>query len=171
MYDVFWVFCTPVMVSVAKSFDAPIKLLFPRAAAAADAAAKFSMLGLGDIVIPGIFVALVLRYDVAHNGGRPRLFYWAFAGYVAGLGATIVVMNVFEAAQPALLYIVPAVLAATFAPAALAGEAHRLMYWQEAEAHEADGAAAATPEKARPGSEEAAEAERRVTRSASKKDS
>ena len=25
--------------------------------------APFSMLGLGDIVIPGIFVALILRYD------------------------------------------------------------------------------------------------------------
>jgi minor histocompatibility antigen H13 len=30
VYDIFWVFCTPVMVAVAKSFDAPIKLLFPR---------------------------------------------------------------------------------------------------------------------------------------------
>lgn len=29
-YDIFWVFFTPVMVSVAKNFDAPIKLLFPR---------------------------------------------------------------------------------------------------------------------------------------------
>lgn len=29
--DIFWVFATPVMVSVAKNFDAPIKLLFPRA--------------------------------------------------------------------------------------------------------------------------------------------
>ena len=29
-YDIFWVFFTPVMVTVAKSFDAPIKLLFPR---------------------------------------------------------------------------------------------------------------------------------------------
>lgn len=27
IYDIFWVFCTPVMVSVAKSFDAPIKVL------------------------------------------------------------------------------------------------------------------------------------------------
>lgn len=26
VYDVFWVFFTPVMVSVAKSFDAPIKV-------------------------------------------------------------------------------------------------------------------------------------------------
>lgn len=31
---------------------------------------------------------------------------------MSGLAATIVVMNVFEAAQPALLYIVPAVLGA-----------------------------------------------------------
>ena len=30
-YDIFWVFGSEVMVTVAKSFDAPIKLLFPRA--------------------------------------------------------------------------------------------------------------------------------------------
>lgn len=34
-----------------------------------------SMLGLGDIVIPGIFVALLLRYDVTHNGGSTAYFY------------------------------------------------------------------------------------------------
>ena len=28
------------------------------------AANNFAMLGLGDIVIPGIFIALLLRYDV-----------------------------------------------------------------------------------------------------------
>ena len=31
------------------------------------------MLGLGDIVIPGIFVAILLRYDMAH-GGVTRYF-------------------------------------------------------------------------------------------------
>ncbi|XP_021318294.1 uncharacterized protein LOC8086487 isoform X2 [Sorghum bicolor] len=31
VYNIFWVFFTPVMVSVAKYFDAPIKLLFPTA--------------------------------------------------------------------------------------------------------------------------------------------
>ena len=35
-YDIFWVFGTPVMVTVAKSLDAPIKLLFLRAGAAAE---------------------------------------------------------------------------------------------------------------------------------------
>ena len=39
------------MVSVAKSFDAPIKLVFPKNIFASEY--QFSMLGLGDIVIPG----------------------------------------------------------------------------------------------------------------------
>lgn len=61
-----------LQVSVAKNFDAPIKLLFPRLGPL-DAAGKrpFSMLGLGDIVIPGIFVALILRYDV-HKSFRTK---------------------------------------------------------------------------------------------------
>lgn len=105
IYDIFWVFFTPVMVSVAKSFDAPIKLLFPTA----DKTRPFSMLGLGDIVIPGIFVALALRFDVSRKKGI-QYFNSAFLGYTVGLVLTIVVMNWFQAAQPALLYIVPAVI-------------------------------------------------------------
>lgn len=136
-YDIFWVFATPVMVSVAKNFEAPIKLLFPRPwDTPVDGKAQFSMLGLGDIVIPGIFVAIALRYDVAHAAQRARYFYSAFAGYAAGLVATIVVMNVFKAAQPALLYIVPGVLGATFAHALVRGEVGALFHWQEKEHHE-----------------------------------
>jgi len=104
-YDIFWVFFTPVMVSVAKSFDAPIKLLFPTG----DALRPYSMLGLGDIVIPGIFVALALRFDVSRRR-QPQYFTSAFIGYAVGVILTIVVMNWFQAAQPALLYIVPAVI-------------------------------------------------------------
>lgn len=46
----------------------------------------------------GIFVALALRFDVSRKLG-PRYFVSCFAGYVAGLVTTIVVMNVFKAAQ------------------------------------------------------------------------
>ena len=42
-----------------------------------------------------------------------------YLGYVGGLATTIVVMNVFSAAQPALLYIVPAVLGTSLGHAAL----------------------------------------------------
>lgn len=45
--------------------------IFPREAAAAGES-PFAMLGLGDIVIPGIFVALCLRYDVAHGSSYFR---------------------------------------------------------------------------------------------------
>ena len=153
VYDVFWVFCTPVMVSVARSFDAPIKLLFPRVAASAFEGADrpFSMLGLGDIVVPGLYVAMILRMDnarraaaleprksltrsaskkaatasrtVRDDGKTVTTYFPAVAfGYLVGIVTTIVVMNVFDAAQPALLYIVPGVLGATFIRAALAKE-------------------------------------------------
>ena len=126
-YDIFWVFCTPVMVSVAKNFDAPIKLLFPKSLAQTE----FSMLGLGDIVIPGIMVAILLRYDLANNNGRVKYFVSGFAGYVVGIASTIVVMNVFKAAQPALLYIVPSVLVATFGHAWKEGEVDKVLHWSE----------------------------------------
>ena len=62
VYDVFWVFGTDVMVSVAKGLNAPVKILFPKALGVTPV--PCSMLGLGDIVIPGIFVALMLKFDV-----------------------------------------------------------------------------------------------------------
>ena len=183
LYDIFWVFCTPVMVTVAKSFDAPIKLLFPRRAVAAAAAAAgeallnvtggnataegvgagagakkerpFNMLGLGDIVVPGIFLALVLRMDVvraaaaAAAGAPPPRSYFrgSVAGYLAGLGTTIGVMNLFNAAQPALLYIVPGVLVAVLGRAALCGEFAAVFAWSEeaAVSEEEKAAAAAAP--------------------------
>lgn len=45
------------MIAVAKSIDAPIKLVFTSAKGA-------SMLGLGDIVVPGMLMALALRFDL-----------------------------------------------------------------------------------------------------------
>merc|ERR1712032_731331 len=73
-YDIFWVFGTDVMVTVAKKLDGPIKLLFPRSLVPNDDTGKIelSLLGLGDIVIPGFFLSLLLRFD-AMNANIPRL--------------------------------------------------------------------------------------------------
>uniref|UniRef100_A0A0D9WGV8 Uncharacterized protein n=1 Tax=Leersia perrieri TaxID=77586 RepID=A0A0D9WGV8_9ORYZ len=131
VYDIFWVFFTPVMVSVAKSFDAPIKLLFPTG----DAARPFSMLGLGDIVIPGIFVALALRFDVS-RGIKNCYFNSAFLGYTVGLTVTIIVMNWFQAAQPALLYIVPGVIGFVAVHCLWNGEVKPLLEYTESKAEE-----------------------------------
>jgi minor histocompatibility antigen H13 len=111
-YDIFWVFGTDVMVTVARSFDGPIKVVWPKDLFAATY--SFSMLGLGDIVIPGLFLALLLRYDVRRSIGqksfRSPYFNVGFIGYILGLTTTMFVMHVFRAAQPALLYLVPACL-------------------------------------------------------------
>lgn len=110
-YDVFWVFGTDVMVTVAKSFEAPIKLVFPQDLLENGLGAQnFAMLGLGDIVIPGIFIALLLRYDISLKRGSHFYFYATFIAYLAGLLLTILIMHVYKHAQPALLYLVPACL-------------------------------------------------------------
>ncbi|KAF4124770.1 hypothetical protein GMORB2_5436 [Geosmithia morbida] len=56
-YDIIMVFYTPYMVTVATTLEVPIKLTF-------EAAGRRSILGLGDIVLPGIVMAWALRLDL-----------------------------------------------------------------------------------------------------------
>ncbi|KAL4805810.1 signal peptide peptidase-domain-containing protein [Aspergillus unguis] len=65
-YDIYFVYFTPLMVTVAKKLDVPIKLLFPRPPAPSEApdTVSLAMLGLGDIIIPGMMVGLALRFDL-----------------------------------------------------------------------------------------------------------
>merc|ERR1711962_1089306 len=92
-------------------FDAPIKLVFPQDLLENGLAAKnMAMLGLGDIVIPGIFVALLLRYDYSLKRNSHFYFWTTFIAYISGLVMTILVMHFYKHAQPALLYLVPACL-------------------------------------------------------------
>lgn len=138
-YDIFWVFCTPVMVTVARSFDAPIKVIFPKDFMENGFAAKqHAMLGLGDIVLPGVLVALLCRYD--HNSGRKMYpYFWSvYIAYILGLVLTIVIMHTFKAAQPALLYLVPAVLLTPMAVAVVRGELKELFEYTEEKEEEAE---------------------------------
>jgi len=66
IYDIYFVFFTPLMVTVATKLDIPIKLLFPRPPApnADPTKQSLSMLGLGDVVLPGIMIGLALRFDL-----------------------------------------------------------------------------------------------------------
>lgn len=102
------------MVEVATTLDVPIKLLWPKSLSFSDESG-FTMLGLGDVVIPGAFVSLALRYDYhrhlknsGETGGTSfskPYFHASLLAYVGGLVTTMTVMHVFKAAQPALLYL------------------------------------------------------------------
>lgn len=145
VYDCFWVFGTPVMVEVARGIDGPIKLLFPKNNGPANALSKsdFSMLGLGDVVLPALFCAIALRIDSYSEGAsgsmsRGNYFVWSAIGYAVGLSATEISLHIFNAAQPALLYIVPCVVGAVFTRAASKAEVRRVWRFDasQSEAHD-----------------------------------
>jgi len=126
VYDIFWVFGSKsvfgsnVMVTVAVGVEAPIKLMFPRSQ---DGCGKlmFSMLGLGDIVVPGIFLGLLAKWDVSRPDAKtsPSGVYlnWTMVTYALSLVTTVLIMLIFNAAQPALLYIVPYTIVGSLAVA------------------------------------------------------
>lgn len=144
-YDIYWVFFSNrvfgsnVMVTVAKGIDGPIKLLFVRSRSSEDSP-QFSLLGLGDLVVPGLFIALLLRFDArrAHRHSDARLgtfdtalFNVGMLAYAAGLSTTLYVMYAFDAAQPALLYLVPAVLFASILASYARGNLRDLLSYSE----------------------------------------
>ncbi|BES90879.1 signal peptide peptidase [Nesidiocoris tenuis] len=132
VYDIFWVFGTNVMVTVAKSFEAPIKLVFPQDLLEHGLSGKnFAMLGLGDIVIPGIFIALLLRFDNSRKKNSKLYFYTTFIAYLAGLILTIFVMHMFKHAQPALLYLVPSCLGTPLLLALIRGDIGAMFKYED----------------------------------------
>ncbi|XP_022092847.1 minor histocompatibility antigen H13-like [Acanthaster planci] len=132
IYDIFWVFGTNVMVTVAKSFEAPIKLVFPQDILEKGLdASNFAMLGLGDIVIPGIFIALLLRFDVSKAKTSRTYFTASFLAYILGLLTTIGIMHFFKHAQPALLYLVPACIGVPIFVALIRGEIIDLFTYED----------------------------------------
>ncbi|KAH7122397.1 signal peptide peptidase-domain-containing protein [Dendryphion nanum] len=197
-YDIYMVFYTPMMVTVAKSLDVPIKLVFPRASTP-DTTRAFAMLGLGDVVLPGIMMGLALRFDLflfylrmqkqvpgviadgtttAQKGEAGKARYHSFAGrwtdhfwthsflgsplftvskdskpeapftfprtyfkaslvgYVLGMLTTLGVMQIWNHAQPALLYLVPGVLGSLWLTALFRGELGLMWEFTEAEEEE-----------------------------------
>ncbi|GLB37097.1 putative presenilin, signal peptide peptidase, family protein [Lyophyllum shimeji] len=138
-YDIWWVFGTKVMVEVATTLDVPIKLLWPKSLTFSDARG-FTMLGLGDVVVPGTFIAFALRFDyhralqskanLQRSFAKPY-FYSALTAYFLGLVTTVSVLHVFETAQPALLYLSPACIASFFLTAFIRGEFREAWKWSD----------------------------------------
>ncbi|KAM1024971.1 hypothetical protein ACFX13_038880 [Malus domestica] len=69
----------------------------------------FSIIGFGDILLPGLLIAFSLRYDwLANKTFHAGYFIWAMIAYGLGLLITYVALNLMDGhGQPALLYIVP----------------------------------------------------------------
>ncbi|XP_044477158.1 signal peptide peptidase-like 2 [Mangifera indica] len=117
LYDIFWVFLSKklfhesVMIVVARGDKSgedgiPMLLKIPRLF---DPWGGYSIIGFGDILLPGLVIAFSLRYDwLANKSLRAGYFLWAMFAYGFGLLVTYVALNLMDGhGQPALLYIVP----------------------------------------------------------------
>jgi len=130
-YDIFWVFGSKsvfgsnVMVSVATGIEAPIKLMFPRHYGGCGLH-QYGMLGLGDIAVPGLFIAFMAKWDAVKMGEKASASFVylnsIMVAYVLSLVTTVAIMLIFNHAQPALLYIVPYILVTSVAVALVRGE-------------------------------------------------
>ena len=99
----------------------PIVLRFPRFD---DWRGGSSLLGLGDIIIPGLLVLYAVRADLAlaRLPWRGPYVVANVIAYVLGLFLAFVAVYLSGLGQPALLYLIPAILSATFAVAWRRGE-------------------------------------------------
>lgn len=128
-YDIFWVYGSEVMVSVATKIDTPGKLLFPREVSQMGTSGinyPYAILGLGDICVPGIFVSIAQSLDMKLAPDLPRskqpYFGFSIFAYIIALFLCFFVNFQTNAAQPALLYLVPALIGSSLAVGAYRGE-------------------------------------------------
>jgi minor histocompatibility antigen H13 len=121
-YDIFWVFGSDVMLTVATGIDGPIKILFPQTIFG-DHKQK-SLLGLGDVIVPGFFICQTLVFSRDYVKRGSLYFTTAMIAYTLSLINTMVVMIVFQHGQPALLFIVPWLLISFCAIAIYHGDVH-----------------------------------------------
>ena len=155
------------MVTVATKIEAPAKFLFV-AANRPEGSYPFSVLGLGDLVVPGSFVSLMRNFDLDQAAAAaaqtatvpPRwgrrskrrsaraqdtpmggltgpYFTSAMLAYAAGLSVTFAANYLTKAGQPALVYIVPSLLAAALITAFSRGEVQQLLDYRSARAEAA----------------------------------
>eukprot|EP00698_Gefionella_okellyi_P001663 TRINITY_DN1155_c0_g1_i1.p1 TRINITY_DN1155_c0_g1~~TRINITY_DN1155_c0_g1_i1.p1 ORF type:complete len:193 (-),score=46.77 TRINITY_DN1155_c0_g1_i1:154-732(-) len=149
LYDVFWVFYSQqmfgsnVMVEAAtvqpanpaallaqqlslpawfpETLQLPNKIMIPYWNRFGDR--DFMMLGLGDIALPALLFAFVLKFDGRRGRGVLQGNFAAVVlGYVVALCLTEIALFWFRIAQPALLYIGPLTLISTVLMGAVRGE-------------------------------------------------
>ncbi|KAM7327877.1 hypothetical protein ACRRTK_014244 [Alexandromys fortis] len=126
IYDVFFVFITPfltksgnsIMVEVATGPSnssthekLPMVLKVPRLNTSPLSLCDrpFSLLGFGDILVPGLLVAYCHRFDIQVQSSR-IYFVACTIAYGLGLLVTFVALVLMQRGQPALLYLVPCTL-------------------------------------------------------------
>ncbi|XP_029903992.1 signal peptide peptidase-like 2A isoform X2 [Myripristis murdjan] len=107
----------------ASSEKLPVVMRVPRFSAWAQnlCGMQFSILGYGDIIVPGLLVAYCSKFDVWVNSSK-IYFVSCCIAYLLGMIVTFAVMLLTGMGQPALLYLVPFTLITSALVAVRRGE-------------------------------------------------
>ncbi|URD92865.1 signal peptide peptidase-like [Musa troglodytarum] len=116
----------PGLQLITKKLELPVKLVFPRnfiggQVITGSGHGEYMMLGLGDMAIPGMLLALVLCFDhrktrdmatpIEKSPSRGNKYLWcSLSGYAIGLVCALSAGILTQSLQPALLYLVPSTL-------------------------------------------------------------
>jgi hypothetical protein len=113
VYDAFWVFFSHmifsqnVMVTVATSLNLPIKIEFPLLFIN-NPIKGCMLLGLGDIVLPGMVIKYCKRFDSIKNKNDKYSYYQtSIILYHVSLFLAFIMMFAFNHSQPVMFYISP----------------------------------------------------------------
>ena len=88
-------------------------------------------MGLGDVVIPGLFVRFMSKVDSVLEPQKFSYFGASTFAYGAGLLACFAVNEITHAGQPALLYLDPACIGSALAVGAANGQLNELWNFEE----------------------------------------
>lgn len=118
-------------MTVATKIEAPVKFIYPIAPSDDMPDYPFSVLGLGDVVIPGLFVRFMAQADKVLKPANLSYLNVATAAYTFGLGVCFIVNSITHAGQPALLYLDPALVGSTLAAGAANNQLAELWTFKE----------------------------------------
>ena len=82
----------------------------------------YTLLGLGDVLIPGLSTNYAIIFDTANANRYYPYFVINFVGYVVGLFLAFIGLMIMNTAQPALFYLCPILLMVSMATAMLRRE-------------------------------------------------
>jgi len=110
--------------------EAPIQLMFPRSLQGCGIV-HYHMLRLCDIVVPAFFLSFLAKWDAMRMGEQKSASFvylnTTMIAYVLSFVTSVSITLFFDAAQPALLYIIPFVLITSLAVALMRGECWELL--------------------------------------------
>ncbi|CAH1789841.1 unnamed protein product [Owenia fusiformis] len=166
-YDIFFVFITPlftkhgesIMVDVATGAGGtsgeqlPMVLKVPKFSDAAlnVCSLPYSLLGFGDILVPGLLVSYCHGFDLKVQS--KKIYYITNCiAYGVGLVICFVALAFMEIGQPALLYLVPCGLIPTYIIALIRGEFKHIWTGDRARGKKSDSNSTAQPTEGDTGS-------------------